>query len=198
MNRRAIASFLVVAALFLPSLILATDFERGPLTVTADTVLIQSRLPEKDGGVPITRFLTPEGRIDLDAIRQSGYRGSFDLKGVNVGLDPTTGEPIAQVSTSMSPSVDPDDIYWDNSISPSIQGTGNTVISMTIYCGELIAGGYFTAAGGILANRIAAWDGSSWSPLGSGMNDRVIELTVYDNKLIAGGGFITDGNVSAG
>ena len=35
----------------------------------------------------------------------------------------------------------------------------------------LYAGGDFTTAGGVAANRIAKWDGSSWSALGSGMND---------------------------
>ena len=36
--------------------------------------------------------------------------------------------------------------------------------------GNLYAGGDFTTAGGVSANRIAKWDGSSWSALGSGMN----------------------------
>ncbi|MHC4602483.1 MAG: hypothetical protein ACYS6W_04025, partial [Planctomycetota bacterium] len=33
----------------------------------------------------------------------------------------------------------------------------------------LIVGGEFTIAGDTLANKIAAWDGSSWQALGSGM-----------------------------
>ena len=47
------------------------------------------------------------------------------------------------------------------------------VYALTVYDGKLIAGGYFTTAGGVAANRIASWDGSSWSPLGSGMNGYV-------------------------
>jgi hypothetical protein len=41
---------------------------------------------------------------------------------------------------------------------------------------------YFTLAGGVPANRIAAWDGSTWSALGSGFLDPIRVLTVFDNS----------------
>jgi hypothetical protein len=63
------------------------------------------------------------------------------------------------------------------------------VYALTLYNGQLIAGGYFTTAGGASANQIARWDGSNWEALGSGINDRVFALTVYNNELIAGGVF---------
>src|SRR4030095_14335340 len=47
------------------------------------------------------------------------------------------------------------------------------------------------------ANRIAKWDGSSWSPLGSGLDSGVSALAVYDDgggpALYAGGFFQTAG-----
>jgi hypothetical protein len=49
---------------------------------------------------------------------------------------------------------------------------------MTAAVSPLYAGGIFTTAGGAAANRIARWDGASWSPLGSGANDAVEALTV--------------------
>src|SRR5439155_155553 len=60
----------------------------------------------------------------------------------------------------------------------------------------LHAGGFFTSAGGVAANNIARWDGTSWSPLGSGVSaqtgDPVSALAVFDDgtgpKLYAGGG----------
>jgi len=74
----------------------------------------------------------------------------------------------------------------------------NTVCGLTVYDGKLIAGGDFFTAGGVAANRVASWDGSSWSPLGSGMSSWVNALTVYDGRLIAGGSFTTaGGKVSA-
>ena len=64
--------------------------------------------------------------------------------------------------------------------------------------GNLYAGGCFTTAGGVSANRIAKWDGSSWSALGSGMNDSVYALAVdASGNLYAGGYFTTAGGVSA-
>jgi hypothetical protein len=64
--------------------------------------------------------------------------------------------------------------------------------------GDLVAGGNFTAAGGVAANNIARWDGSSWSPLGSGMNGTVRALTVLPNgDIVAGGNFTTAGGVAA-
>jgi hypothetical protein len=70
----------------------------------------------------------------------------------------------------------------------------NTVYFLTVYNDRLIAGGSFTTAGGISANRIATWDGTSWQPLGSGMNGEVMSLTVYNGQLIAGGRFTTAGS----
>jgi hypothetical protein len=59
----------------------------------------------------------------------------------------------------------------------------------------LYAGGLFTLAGGSAANRIARWDGASWSPLGSGMSGSVDAMAVLGDgsgpgtALYAGGGF---------
>jgi hypothetical protein len=65
----------------------------------------------------------------------------------------------------------------------------------------LVAGGDFTSAGGVSANRIAKWNGASWSALGSGMNDTVEALAVFDDgsgpALYAGGLFTTAGGTAA-
>ncbi len=68
----------------------------------------------------------------------------------------------------------------------------------------LFVGGEFVHAGGLMVNRIAKWDGISWSalsgPSGTGMDNHVYALTVYDDgsgaALYAGGGFVTAGGVS--
>jgi len=68
----------------------------------------------------------------------------------------------------------------------------------------LYAGGSFTTAGGVAANRIAKWNGSSWSALGSGMNNNSVRaLATFDDgsgggpALYAGGVFTTAGGVTA-
>ena len=69
--------------------------------------------------------------------------------------------------------------------------------------GTLYAGGFFTTAGGVPANRVARWDGSSWAPLGSGISSGGMYYWVgalavgSDGTLYAGGGFTTAGGVSA-
>jgi len=70
------------------------------------------------------------------------------------------------------------------------------VFALTVYNGELIAGGHFTTAGGVACNRIARWNGSTWQALGSGMDDEVLALAVYNGELVAGGYFTTAGGVT--
>jgi hypothetical protein len=72
----------------------------------------------------------------------------------------------------------------------------------------LYAGGHFSSVGGVAANRVARWDGSSWSTLGSGLggdfpgsSPLVAALAVFDDgggpALYAGGQFSTAGGAPA-
>ncbi len=70
-----------------------------------------------------------------------------------------------------------------------VDGDASHVECLTVFNGELIAGGDFLNAGGQPANYIARWDGSSWQPLGSGLTGRALCLAVYNGELIAGGVF---------
>jgi hypothetical protein len=63
--------------------------------------------------------------------------------------------------------------------------------------GNLYAGGQFTTAGGVAANRIAKWNGSSWSALGTGMDGTVYALALDPaGNLIAGGAFPKAGGLT--
>jgi trimeric autotransporter adhesin len=70
---------------------------------------------------------------------------------------------------------------------------------------SLYVGGAFQWAGGVLANRVARWDGAAWSALGSGTSGEVRALYPYDpdgagpqqQVLLAGGLFATAGSVQA-
>src|SRR5438034_10359291 len=79
-------------------------------------------------------------------------------------------------------------------ISPS---SGGYVVVLAASGTNVYAGGVFTKAGGIPANNIAKWDGTSWSALGSGMNGEVEALAVSGNDLYAGGKFFkADGSLA--
>ena len=64
----------------------------------------------------------------------------------------------------------PDDVYWDNSMSPSVAGVDGEICAAAIYNGQLVIGGSFQVAGDNIASNIANWNGSSWLPLGPGTN----------------------------
>jgi hypothetical protein len=82
---------------------------------------------------------------------------------------------------------------------------GSVYALTTLPNGDLVAGGYFTIAGGVSASHIARWNGTSWSALGSGMlsgpfgpSPSVHALAVLPNgDLVAGGEFTMAGGVSA-
>lgn len=65
--------------------------------------------------------------------------------------------------------------------------------------GDLIVGGSFGAADASLCNRMARWNGITWSPLGAGIGDgNVLALAQLPNgDVIAGGGFGSAGGQPA-
>lgn len=68
-------------------------------------------------------------------------------------------------------------------------GVGDWVYATAEFEGDLIVGGKFTSAGGVAANHVARWDGSSWSALGTGVDGDVWALCVYQGELYAAGDF---------
>jgi len=80
-------------------------------------------------------------------------------------------------------------------------GTASSYVN-TLACdsaGNLFAGSGFTQAGGLAANYVAEWVGSTWSALGSGMSGSSVTLYVFTlafdgrGNLYAGGDFTTAG-----
>lgn len=68
---------------------------------------------------------------------------------------------------------------------------------------QLYAGGGFTSAGTVGANRVARWDGAQWSLLGNGVNNWVYALKSFDDgqgggsQLYVGGNFTSAGPAAA-
>ncbi len=74
-------------------------------------------------------------------------------------------------------------------------GVNSWVLALTTYHGQVIAGGEFSAAGGVAASHVALWNGSSWQPMGDGLNDDVLALAVFKDEVIAAGRFTSSGSV---
>ena len=66
--------------------------------------------------------------------------------------------------------------------------------------GDLIVGGQFVVADASVTNRIARWNGTTWSPLGAGIDDGTVSALaqLQNGDLIAGGQFTGAGGQPAG
>ncbi|UCC44774.1 MAG: S8 family serine peptidase [Candidatus Zixiibacteriota bacterium] len=101
-----------------------------------------------------------------------------DLYAGGYVLGPDFNEPILQ---------------WDgqtwNTVGQAL-GDYSWLETMTVYDNKLIVGGRLRTPDGATdtLRGVAAWNGSSWSPLGYGLR-MVYALAVYDGRLIAGGYF---------
>ncbi|WP_176763939.1 Ig-like domain-containing protein [Aquimonas voraii] len=81
-----------------------------------------------------------------------------------------------------------------------VPGFNGVIYSITLAGNQVVVGGDFTAAnGGVLANRLAVWNGSSWSGLGSGVDSAVFALAwdAANSRLYAGGSFTIAGGAAA-
>jgi hypothetical protein len=87
---------------------------------------------------------------------------------------------------------------WDERFFTNGASGGNTVeATVSDGAGNIYIGGSFTSVGNVAANRIARWNGTSWSALGSGIsvNGTVYALAVAGTDVYAGGDFNTAGGV---
>ncbi|MBI5267927.1 MAG: hypothetical protein HY851_11915 [candidate division Zixibacteria bacterium] len=169
----------------------------GTFSLAEDSVTLP--VDGESAGPKVTGFLTADGRIDLAALRASGYEGGLNLDGAEINIDPRTGEPIVGSGpvSSVAAAPNPSDIYWeDNGLYPP--GVAGDVNALAVYHGKLIVAGQFWSAGALITRNIVAWDGTNWLPLGSpqGANSRVMAMTILDDKLIVGGWFRTVGGDS--
>lgn len=79
-------------------------------------------------------------------------------------------------------------------------GTDSAVTAMVTYNGNLyVAGSTITKAGTVSVNRIAKWNGTTWSSVGTGITGTgasINSMAVYNNELYVSGAFTTAGGVT--
>lgn len=151
------------------------------------------------------QFLCPE---PVWSAVGSGMGSGVGYKAVYALVKMSNGDLIAGGSFSTAGGVPAVGIArWNvvsggwSSVGTGLGGPSPWLLTLaTLPNGDLVAGGGFTMAGGTPANRIALWDGETWSPLGSGIPDGAVPhaLTVLPSGvLIVGGSFKSIGGVQA-
>jgi hypothetical protein len=134
-------------------------------------------------GLPLEQLLNSDGTLDLER----GFQGSLDPTGWEM-VTGANGEP------RFAPTMSPDD-KWDAQFNrPGIVGI---VYAIAVSGNDIYVGGYFTTAGGVVANNIAKWDGSNWSALGNGVDGGINTIVVNGSDIYVGGWFTTVGGMSA-
>ncbi|MFN3345876.1 MAG: hypothetical protein ACK412_09535, partial [Chloroherpetonaceae bacterium] len=140
----------------------------------------------------VQEILNADGSLRLE--RDGGY----SLDGYELQMD-ASGAPRV-VPKGEAQTQNPTSGTWGTGFAfPN--GVNGTVSALAVYNGELYVGGRFTEAGGIFANCIARWNGTSWNTLGTGstngVNSWVYALAVYNGELVVGGEFTSAGGSSA-
>ncbi|MBS1911411.1 MAG: hypothetical protein JST22_05445 [Bacteroidetes bacterium] len=89
------------------------------------------------------------------------------------------------------------DDQWNKDIGPS-NADGAVYATAVAPNGDLYVGGDFSHIGGISANRIARWDGTSWMPVGTGIPAGTVYAIAFSGgDVIVGGHFRGAGDVKA-
>ena len=170
-----------------------TLFQTGERVVKADKNGGQENLQlvresDKSNSESSGNAATPLSAIlNIDGTIKKGSVGSFDPKGFQMSYAPN-GEPRflpVDGSNDQRPDGGCSD-GWDDRF--ALPGTNSSVFASAVdAAGNLYVGGGFTVAGNVVANRIAKWNGTSWSALGTGMNSTVYALAVSGTDVYAGG-----------
>lgn len=123
-----------------------------------------------------------------------GYRGEVPniADGGNAAAELDFSETFASTFGVMERA---NGFEWRN---PSPSTTNGLITSLAYYNQYLYAVGTFTVINAVSANRVARWDGSSWSALGVGLNGRVDAIvTDPQGNVYVGGQFTTAGGGAA-
>jgi hypothetical protein len=153
-------------------------FENAGGDPDADHVAVWNGSSWSSLGGPGSRLVDTVHTLAIDPTGNLVAGGEF----INAGADPDA-DRIA---------------IWNGSDWSSIGGPGSGVdnrVNAIAYSpgGQLVIGGAFTNAGGVAtADRIAAWNGSSWSALGGGLDGSVYALAFAANGDLYVGGSFTD------
>ena len=137
---------------------------------------------------PLAQLLRADGTLDLGL----GRNVALDPSGFEMTID-DQGRPRFTPARAVKPSAPEAVEKWSTEY--TFSGADNIVTALAIHNQELYIGGYFSAIGPVFANRIAKWDGFTWTPLGPGVDGNVHAILVTDTGVYIGGDFIYAGDL---
>lgn len=187
-----------------------------------------STMWDPDGSGPITPKVVIGGRFDVAGNAQaaniamwdpatgqwsslgsgvSGLATVFALAARPNGRLVVGGEFLEAGGVPVNNIAEFDGVNW-HAMGDGVQGAesvAESVRALTVMPnGDVIAGGDFLVAGGVVAHSVARWNGVTWSALGGGVGDSeglypVYALAVLPNgHVVAGGDFTTAGGQPRG
>jgi len=165
---------------------------------------VRAQAPAGGTAPSVGTILNPDGTV------RAGTQGSFDASGYELSYGPN-GEPLLRPTG-------PTALGWNAVGAPGapngVSGGGvvgplsSYVAALAVSGSDLYVGGNFTQAGGIAANHVAKWNGTSWSSLGMGAANGVAggigenapyvsNLAISGSDLYVGGRFTQAGGIAA-
>ncbi|GAA4049516.1 hypothetical protein GCM10022409_40140 [Hymenobacter glaciei] len=139
-------------------------------------------------GRPLAEALNPDGTL------KAGATGSFDARAFRMRTGPN-GRPVFRPAGALGAG----DERWQNGF--GLNGTNGTVDAVLRSGTDIYIGGTFTTVGNVVANRVAKWNGTAWSPLGTntanGVSGAVTALALAGNGDVYAGGFFTQAGGAA-
>ena len=137
----------------------------------------------------IQSILNDDGSIKMDR------PGSFNTEGFSMVYG-KNGEPRFIKADEPTGLANPADAQWDPRFGV-VGANGFVYAFVNDGNGNLYVGGNFNVVGNTLANRIAKWNGETWSAVGQGFNNIVRGLALKDGDLYAVGNFTQADGVTA-
>jgi len=136
--------------------------------------------------ISVAEILCDDGTLDLsENISGTINMAGFQMKTLADGTPVFLEESSALILS---------DDQWCDTFGGG-NGLNDWVRAIAVSGTDIYVGGNFTTAGGSPANRIAKWDGSTWSALGNGVDNSVYSIVVDGADLYVGGEFVTAGGV---
>jgi hypothetical protein len=131
--------------------------------------------------------------------RFTGSTGSWSTMGTEPGSAISYSGGTYYLTSSFASTAA--SLSWNGTTWVPVRGAGfvGEVRALAARGAQTIVGGVFATVGGTTTNHVAAWDGTTFSPLGSGMTGTSVDalLTLDSGDVVAGGAFTAAGGIAA-